>query len=361
MKSVSVLGLIWLVVGCGVSYLGDGAETDGGVAGQGGSGGTLGSGGSAGAWSPCAGLACGTICNMAACPPNEACALLYAEGRCDRNGACTQQDPQCPVENPCAGKACGDTCTPPCPAGQSCPAVLGYCSEAGACALAYPVCNGTCRVDGDCPVQSPACEQCPDGSTVCTVASCVDGQCAYAVPGCPASPCAGKACGDTCTPPCPSGQACPTVMGYCDDNGACNLAYPVCDTVACNSGTDCPPPPPYCEQCPGGSSVCPAATCVNGQCAIVTPGCPDYSPCAGKACGDACSPFVGTPPTKPMYCNADLGCQTGAPACGPGYGSCNTLADCDQFPAICRLCANAAQTCAEPACLGGSCLLACPL
>jgi hypothetical protein len=62
-----------------------------------------------------------------------------------------------------------------------------------------------------------------------------------------------------------------------------------------------------------------------------------------------------------MYCNANLGCQTGEPACGPGYGTCNTLADCGQFPAICRLCPDAAQSCAGATCLGGSCLLTCGL
>ena len=152
MKSVSVLGLVWLVVGCtGTSFLGDGAGTGGGVNGQGGSAGIQGSGGSAGAWSPCTGLACGTPCNMAACPPSqEACPTIYAPGYCDENGACVQENVQCTIEDPCASKACGDSCVPPCPSGQACPTVMGYCGENGACTLAYPVCNGTCQVDSDC-------------------------------------------------------------------------------------------------------------------------------------------------------------------------------------------------------------------
>jgi hypothetical protein len=219
---------------------------------------------------------------MAACPPDEACALLYAEGHCDQNGTCTQDSVECPAEDPCVGKACGDTCTRPCPAGQECPAVLGYCGENGTCTLAYPVCStGTCQLDSDCPAPPPSCQLCPDNSSVCTVATCVNGQCAYAVPGCPNySPCAGKACGDACSP--------------------CDPADPAC--------------------------IVPAVL---------------------------------------MYCNANLGCQAGEPACGPGYGSCQTIANCPAIPTICRLCPNAqdpaAPFCAGLTCLGGSCLLTCPL
>jgi hypothetical protein len=284
MKSVSVLGLVWLVVGCnGTSFLGDGAGGDSGVVGQGGSAGAVGTGGSGGAWSPCAGLACGTSCNLAACPQSQqACPAIYAQGYCDQNGTCTQNQPQCTVENPCTGKACGDTCTPPCPAGQACPAVLGYCGENGSCTLAYPVCSTspTCQLDTDCPA----------------------------------------------------------------------------------------PPPAPCQQCSNNTAVCYRASCVNGECAYVMPGCPSWDPCAGRACGDACSPCnpadpACAVPATPMYCNANLGCQVGEPACGDGYGSCGTVDDCPRLPYPCRLCGGGgtAPPCGGLTCLGGACLLTCPL
>jgi hypothetical protein len=286
MKLVNALGLVWLAVGCnGVSYLGDGVGGSGGAVGQGGSAGVVGSGGSGGAWSPCAGLPCGTSCNMAACPPSQAvCPAIYAQGYCDQNGACTQSVPECPTDA-CAGKACGDHCTLPC-----------------------------------------------------------------------------------------SNGACPNVawQGYCNQTGSCTLNYPVCGSSVCQQNSDCSAPlPAPCQQCPDGSSVCTAAACVNGQCAGVMPGCPSYNPCGDKACGDQCWPCdpaktgCPAPGGSPMYCNADLGCQAGEPACGNGYASCQTIEDCPRLPYPCRLCPNAqdpsALGCAPLTCLGGSCLLACQL
>eukprot|EP00316_Scyphosphaera_apsteinii_P002559 CAMPEP_0119325122 /NCGR_PEP_ID=MMETSP1333-20130426/65027_1 /TAXON_ID=418940 /ORGANISM="Scyphosphaera apsteinii, Strain RCC1455" /LENGTH=115 /DNA_ID=CAMNT_0007333011 /DNA_START=93 /DNA_END=440 /DNA_ORIENTATION=- len=48
------------------------------------------------------------------------------------------------------------------------------------------------------------------------------------------NPCAGKACGDECTQPCPPGMACPAVMYYCQSDGMCSHnAAPECEKDLC--------------------------------------------------------------------------------------------------------------------------------
>ena len=56
---------------------------------------------------------------------------------------------------------------------------------------------------------------------------------AAAPPGTTADPCAGKACGDTCSVPCPDGMLCAAVVSYCQADGACsNNTAPACSTHA---------------------------------------------------------------------------------------------------------------------------------
>jgi len=224
-------------------------------------------------------------------------------------------------------------------------------------------------------------------------------------------PCANKPCGATCSTCDPSSMGCTAdpVAKYCDQQGGCGLAYPVCDApgecvndadcsmqvslapceicpdgtyacpqVYCDQGqcvgsfpgcqgggcemdADCPQAGAPCQMCPDGTTSCPSSQCINGMCAGSFPGCGTYDPCAGLACGDYCSPC---PPDDPMcasiavvmYCNADGSCDTTPPECGPSEG-CMTQNDCPQSEA-CVLCGN--NTCAEIDCLQNKCVFTCP-
>jgi hypothetical protein len=222
-------------------------------------------------------------------------------------------------------------------------------------------------------------------------------------------PCANKPCGATCTMCAPGDASCgeTAVVKYCDQNGGCGSAFPVCDQPSqctsdadcavslgpcelcrdgsyacprsyceagrcvgtyptcpvgnCVSDNDCPQVGAPCQVCPDGSAACPGSQCINGLCASSFPGCGGYDPCAGLACGDYCSPCPPDDPTcvavaVVTYCNAAGRCDTTPPNCSPPSG-CTTKNDCPQVEA-CVPCG--ANTCAELECLQNKCVFTCP-
>jgi hypothetical protein len=210
-------------------------------------------------------------------------------------------------------------------------------------------------------------------------------------------PCAGKSCGSEC------GLANDT-LGYCANDGSCNLAYPVCDpgptcTVdgdcavdlvcqvcsdgsyacpyakcdegqcvaaydscggqTCSTNDDCPVSSAPCQQCPDGSVQCPTSECVNGVCAGGLPGCGGFDPCDGKACGDACSQCPPDDPTCTetsvlKYCDSSGQCGAAYPVCG---NACSVNTDCPAIE-LCKPCADG--SCAEITCQNGQCGWECP-
>jgi hypothetical protein len=156
-------------------------------------------------YEPCAGKSCGTACTVCD-PADKGCVETAVVKACDAAGACEAAGTfTCTAPNGCAGKACGTVCTidPPCrSAFPPCmmPSVMGFCDGNGTCGTAAPPCPMPCT--------GPA-------------------------PGCyPDDPCAGKACGETCSP-CPPGTACPMIMCAmsCDAAGRCGCT---------GTGTTCP-------------------------------------------------------------------------------------------------------------------------
>ena len=51
----------------------------------------------------------------------------------------------CVAKDPCASKSCRDECTPPCPPGSACAAVLEFCQPDGTCAMTEPECEKALR------------------------------------------------------------------------------------------------------------------------------------------------------------------------------------------------------------------------
>jgi hypothetical protein len=158
----------------------------------------------------------------------------------------------------------------------------------------------SCRRDADCPRIS--CTECGDGSSVCPEADCVLRRCVYSVPQCPPpyDPCSGKGCGDLCTICDPNDPDCveTAVPKFCQPNGGCNQAVPICSVgqnpctvTLCPTGTTCiavgDPPEAQCVPNNGGG-VCGRVTCApdqlccNASCSIcVSPG----FACTQQSCG----------------------------------------------------------------------------
>ena len=220
-------------------------------------------------------------------------------------------------------------------------------------------------------------------------------------------PCAGKPCGAECSacPPNDPGCAETAVLKYCDANGGCGQAFPVCGPPnQCQSNEDCPQPGAPCEPCPDGSWACPSTECIGGQCVFNGgscqgqqckeaadcpaigapcqlcsdgsvacpwtdcvngvcvggfPGCPGWDPCDGKACGEQCKQC---PPNDPgceetavlKFCDQNGSCQPTYPTCGGNQ--CNAPGDCPVI-GVCKLCPDG--SCAMPDCVGGKCELVC--
>jgi len=111
----------------------------------------------------------------------------------------------------------------------------------------------------------------------------------------PEGPCADKACGEDCTPECPPGLMCPSVMQYCQPDGTCGMnSKPEChteeprfccraytlDCVACTYGLA---PEDFCEGYPE-----------HDLCAV-----PEL-PCSGMAGDHACVCESGVKVSRPV-------------------------------------------------------------
>ena len=173
-----------------------------------------------------------------------------------------------------------------------------------------------CETFEDCQLIGAPCSQCADGSFACPTAECIDSQCV--------------------------------------------TSFPTCTDVQCDDVSDCPVSLAPCTLCADGSSACPWADCVNGACVNGFDMCPGTDPCAGKACGEACSlcdgPDCESPSTVLGYCDANLECQPNEPVCEANV--CETEEDCPEAD-FCSQCPNS-QACADRACVDGQCQFTCP-
>ncbi len=242
------------------------------------------------------------------------------------NGQCAGSWPGCPGYDPCQNKLCGETCTICDPTDPNCveAQVVRYCDSSGLCGDAFPRCDAPvdCTTDADCP-QVEACAPCPEGGNSCPTSVCIDGQCVVSWDGCGQyDPCAGKVCGEECTVCDPTDPDCvqPTVLMYCDQNGACGMNFPSCDPGQCTSDADCPQMGAPCTPCPGGGMSCPSVACVNGACVGSWDGCKGYDPCANKACGDLCTLCDPADPDCAetailKFCDANGQCGMTYPTC----------------------------------------------
>ena len=158
---------------------------------------------------------------------------------------------------------------------------------------------------------------------------------------------------------CPDGTtACPGAQCL---NGECVSSFGGCSGTICRSDSDCPQVGAPCQRCPDGSQACPWSKCVQGQCAGGFPGCGGYNPCAGKLCGNQCTQCDPADPgcaetAVLKYCDANGSCGAAFPICGGG-GSCSSKLDCPAVGA-CPRCPGGG--CAELDCVNGGCQFVCP-
>jgi hypothetical protein len=387
---------------------------------------------------------------MPACPQPRTCGDA-AGSDCPPGYVCAR-DPNC---DPTTGVACSPTCVPetrpgfcggiagvPCPNGyecvddpnDNCDPKNGGADCGGVC---QPITSPSCTSDMDCPQLGAPCAVCPDGSAVCPSSTCVNGQCTVTRPTCtepkkcgeaggsvcpPGYVCAddpncdpttGVRCGQTCVPepppgfcggiaglPCPDGYECvDDPSDNCDPkNGGADCSG-ICQPVtrpSCASDADCPQLRVACGVCPDGTAACPSSVCVNGQCTVTMPTCPEP-----KMCGDAasavcppgyvcandpnCDPTTGVrcaqtcvPAQPPGFCGgiAGLPCPDGyecvddpSDECDPKNGGadcggicqpitrpiCTSDMECPQPPVPCALCADGSATCPTSTCVNGQC------
>lgn len=225
--------------------------------------------------------------------------------------------------DPCSGKPCGAECTLCDPKDPTCAetAVIKVCDAKGSCGQSNPECGPapSCQADSDCPALGAPCQQCPDGSVACPWSKC--------------------------------------------ENGACVSGYDSCQGQMCQDDGDCPAILAPCQACPDGSFACPWTKCENGQCTGGFDGCKGYEPCAGKACGDACTVC---PPNDPTcnetavlkFCDPAGQCAPTYPVCKPTPGQCKSDAECPGID-ICKPCPDG-KSCAQTACVNGTCGWECP-
>jgi hypothetical protein len=122
----------------------------------------------------------------------------------------------------------------------------------------------------------------------------------------PVDDCIKLPCGTACpldSITCSTTDCPPSIGGHCDLKGVCNPSAPVCAAP----GSPCPGAPTT-SGGPSGSCV-DAGPCVEGD--------PSCGPCAGKKCGDSCSP-----------------CDPANPSCSSDAG---TLWTCDGLHAQCNI------------------------
>ncbi len=152
------------------------------------------------------------------------------------------------------------------------------------------------------------CSNCLPGDDACAAAAVVmycdpDGACGNAEPVCedpdPYDPCEGLSCGDTCTQCDPNDPTCVETeeVKTCDDQGACVSGggpvecagvepYEPCAGLSCGQTcTQCDPTDVDCVETAVEKACTEEGTCVADDGML----CPPYEPCAGLICGDPCS------------------------------------------------------------------------
>jgi len=132
--------------------------------------------------------------------------------------------------------------------------------------------------------------------------------------------CAGKACGEFCSPCDPNDPDCaaPAVEYYCSSTGQCTSSPVACPVAECSDSLPCPPIDGVCITCSDGSASCPHLECVQGSCVTdYEPNCPCEPQDATGVGG--CEKIIG-------YAWGKLGCEV------IGGCSCEGV-DCDElFP-----------------------------
>ncbi len=246
----------------------------------------------------------------------------------------------------CASKACGDACSECDPKDASCSetAVAKYCDASDHCGAGEPTCREASCSEAECgaKLRCPAID-CSDGSKGGCTGVCLrddQGQCGWERRECPEppppppyEPCAGKACGDTCSPCDPKDPSCAQAdyAAFCDSAGECRAATPVCGGQECRE-SDCGPHPGMeCSPYPCGDGTFSECLCKAGpggdcswqrrECSDPPPPPPPYEPCAGLSCGELCSPCDPKDPTCAetdglAFCNAAGECRAEYPVCG---------------------------------------------
>ena len=173
-------------------------------------------------------------------------------------------------------------------------------------------------------------------------------------------PCAGKACGDPCRLCAPDDEGClepavpPTFATVCDAQRRCvvaevmngpvsSLCHDPCAGKACGDACSlCAPGDTGCVE-PASVKHCdPGGRCLEGSPAFACP----HPDCAGKACGDPCNP-----------CGPDAVCPTFMASACDRFGGCSGAVPwlchdpCAGKPcgASCSLCPPGATGCFETA------------
>ena len=232
------------------------------------------------------------------------CALIdCAPGfTCDeKTGECVAID-----KDPCAGKECGVTCTT-CLPGEICLTVVEFCNADGMCTPEFPKCD--------------------DEAPPCSEIDCAPGfECNAETGDCEWDPCSKKKCGDPCSLCSPFEPECTelSVEKFCDEEGFCGAKLPQCGPVEdlcedflppCKKNGECPigmicsfegcnPTFATCdpitgeieatEDCNGGVCVdapldpCSEIECAKDYTCNSKPGECEWTPCAGKKCGELC-------------------------------------------------------------------------
>jgi len=150
-------------------------------------------------------------------------------------------------------------------------------------------------------------------------------------------------------------SVCPTAECV---NGECETVYPPCAAPECSADADCPMVGAPCQVCPDGTTACPGVVCMSGRCEYTFETCGSYDACAGKPCGAECSlcdpedPNCVAPAVM-MYCDEVGQCGMAFPACGGE--TCASDQDCPELGAPCTMCPDGTASCPTSACVNGQC------
>jgi len=180
----TMLGLFFLLTGCGSEKEGCKPYCDG---------------------RECGPDLCGGICPPG-CVAGESC--NKATGRCECIPECSGKE--------CGPDGCGEKCAPGCDVGENCNETTGQCE-------CVPACSGKeCGPDGCGGTCPPGC----DAGETCNEAT---GQCEGCTPDCAGKECGPDGCGGTCPPGCGAGESC--------NNGLCEPVTTELTWVQIQGGT----------------------------------------------------------------------------------------------------------------------------